>query len=187
MKNKIFSKYIMVEIKSDPVLIKNPFTCKSSVGLRLSLDKDPRDKLDKEKYCVQFYQSKSGNIQMYNEQNQMINYTFGKNPECAGNMVSRDKYDYSVPAEHINKTAKIKHKEALPLSFLNIKTEEEGIDWYKVNYPKIPDELLPIIARYHWGEPITKKAIKNERKKITKKLQQKGLVVEHKKVSLSFD
>jgi hypothetical protein len=175
-----------MDIKSDPVLIKNPFTCKSSVGLRLSLDKDPRDKLDKEKYCVQFYQGKSGNIHMYNEQNQFINYTFGKNQEDT-EMTTRDKYDYLVPAEALNKTAKVKHNEGLPLSFLNIKTEEEGIDWYKNNYPKIPDELLPIIARYHWGEPITKKAIKNERKKITRKLQQKGLVVEHKKVSLSFE
>ena len=97
------------------------------------------------------------------------------------------KYDYEVPVEVINKTSKVEHKQALPLSFLQIRTEEEGIDWYARHFPKIPDDLLPIIARYHWGEPITKKGIKNEKKKIEKKLKKEGLSVEQKKVVLSFD
>ena len=56
-----------------------------------------------------------------------------------------------------------------------------------INYPKIPTDLLPIIARYHWGEPITKKNVKNERKKITKDLNKKGMTIQNKKVLLEFD
>ena len=58
--------------------------------------------------------------------------------------------------------------------------EQDGINWYKKHYPKIPDDLLPIIARYNWGDPITKKAIKNEKKKIVKTLKKEGLQVKTK-------
>ncbi len=61
------------------------------------------------------------------------------------------------------------------------------MEWYSKHYPKLPDDLLPIIARYHWGEPITKKSLKNEKKKIIKKEQSKGLIRVNKNVSLSFD
>ena len=177
----------MVETKSqsDPKIIKNPFTCKSSVGVRLSLDKDPRE--FKENFSIEEYTTPNGNKHFYSETNNKINFTFGTADETEKEYTTRDKFDFQVPAEIINKKAKVKHKTSLPLSFIQIRTEEEGIEWYKTNYPKIPDDLLPIIARYHWGEPITKKAIKNERKKMEKKLKKQGLSVERKKVSISFD
>jgi hypothetical protein len=175
----------MVESKSDNKTIKNPFTCKSSVGVRIALDKDPRD--HKENFSIEEYESANGNKHFYSETNNKINFTFGTAPETDKEYTTRDKFDFQVPVEIINKTAKVKHKSPLPLSFIQIRTEEEGIEWYKNNYPKIPDDLLPIIARYHWGEPITKKAIKNEKKKIEKKLKKQGLSVERKKVSISFD
>ncbi len=90
-------------------------------------------------------------------------------------MTEMDKFDYQIPANELNKGLdKERHKDGLPLSFLQINNEEQGLEWYRKNYPKIPDDLLPIIARYHWGEPITKKALKNEKKKITKKLNKQG-------------
>ena len=57
------------------------------------------------------------------------------------------------------------------LSFLNVKTIEEGIEWYRKLDNKIPEELLPIMARWQWGDlsKITKKQVKNENKKLKKK------------------
>ena len=46
---------------------------------------------------------------------------------------------------------------------------KDGEMWYREHYPKIPEPLYPIIARYHWGEPITNKAIGDEYKKKKKR------------------
>ena len=171
----------------DDTLIKNPFTCKSAVGHRLCMTKDPRHLKDRDTLYMSEYLGTNGNHHLISETNDKLSYCFGTAPETEQEHTGFDLMDYQIPAETLNKTSKVKHKEGLPLSFLQIDNEVQGLEWYKKNYPKIPDELLPIIARYHWGEPITKKAIKNERKKIEKKLQAKGLVVENKKVSLSFN
>ena len=168
-------------------LIKNPFTCKSSVGHRISMTKDPRCMKDKDTLYMTECIGTNGNHHLISETNDKLSYCFGTAPETEVEQTSFDNLDYEVPASELNKSSKITHKDGLPLSFLQIDNETQGIEWYKKNYPKIPDELLPIIARYHWGEPITKKGIKNERKKIQKKLQSKGLVIENKKVSLSFN
>ena len=109
-----------------------------------------------------------------------MSYVFGKGEEKE--MTELDKFDYEVPIEKLNENKeKDLHTQALPISFLQIKTEEEGVEWYKKHYPKIPDDLLPIIARYHWGDPITKKGLKNEGKKIKKKLEKKGFEINNKK------
>lgn len=57
------------------------------------------------------------------------------------------------------------------LSFMNVKSVEEGIEWYRQHNPKIPEDLLPLMARWNWGDlsTITKKQVKNERKKKAKK------------------
>ena len=86
--------------------------------------------------------------------------------------------DYDISAETLNKNrtdGKEPHKDPLPISFLNIKTEEEGLLWYRKHYPKIPDDLLPIIARYHWGAKINNKTLKKEKKRNKKKEVPKGL------------
>tara|TARA_R110000824_G_scaffold8686_4_gene39121 strand:+ start:3070 stop:3597 length:528 start_codon:yes stop_codon:yes gene_type:complete len=171
----------------DDTLIKNPFICKSSVGHRLSMTKDPRELKDRDTNYITEYIGTNGNHHLISETNDKLSYCFGTAPETEQQLTGFEFMDYQIPASELNKTSKVKHKDGLPLSFLQIDNEVQGLEWYKKNYPKIPDELLPIIARYHWGEPITKKGIKNERKKIQKKLQSKGLVVENKKVSLSFN
>tara|TARA_R100001509_G_scaffold53741_1_gene29446 strand:- start:69 stop:605 length:537 start_codon:yes stop_codon:yes gene_type:complete len=172
---------------NDGPLIKNPFVCNSATQVRISLDKDPRRCKGNTSY-VNEYQTPNGNIHMVNQLDPKLSYCFGDKENKP--MVGMDNYDYEVPADTLNKLRtdeKEPHKEGLPLSFLQVQSEEEGIEWYKLNYPKIPDELLPIIARYHWGEPITKKGLKNEKKKIVKKAQKKGLVIENKKIELKFD
>lgn len=172
-------------------LIKNPFICKTSAPVRLSLDKDPLRWKGNTQY-IKTAKLYNGNTQMINEIDPKLSFTFGKEVDTDTQYTHMDKYDYQVPVETLNKNKeegdKGFHKDGLPLSFINIQTEEEGIDWYMRHYPKIPTDLLPIIARYHWGQdPITKKNVKNEKKKIVKKLNKQGLSVENKKVSLSFD
>tara|TARA_R110000772_G_scaffold223089_3_gene333482 strand:+ start:289 stop:831 length:543 start_codon:yes stop_codon:yes gene_type:complete len=174
-----------LENKADPTLIKNPFVCNSAFHVRMGLDKDPRSKIGNTDFSKEVALD-NGNTIMINELDPKLEYMFGSEVVDT-ELVSLSNMDYEVPPEVLNKTSKVEHKEGLPLSFLQVKTEEEGLEWYKINYPKIPEELLPIIARYHWGEPITKKAIKNEKKKINKKLSKSGLIYSNKKVELSFD
>ena len=182
----MLSKFADLKIESEPQLIKNPFVCGSSKQIRISLDKDPIMKSGNTSYITE-YKNKVGNHILHNELDPRLSYTFG-NAVDKSEYTSLDKVDYKIPSEILNKKCKFKeHKDAIPISFIQIKSEEEGIEWYSKHYPKIPKDLLPIIARYHWGEPITKKGIKNEKKKYEKKAQQKGLKIEQKKVSLSFD
>ena len=46
---------------------------------------------------------------------------------------------------------------------------KDGVKWYRHNYPKIPEELYPIIARYHWGANINKNTLKKEKKALKSK------------------
>jgi DNA repair ATPase RecN len=56
------------------------------------------------------------------------------------------------------------------LSYLQVNSVEEGAEWYKKEFPKLPDELCDIMGRWNWGElsTLTKKQLKNDKKKITK-------------------
>ena len=180
-----------VEVKkcqSDPTLIKNPFICGSAVGIRLGLDKDPRRFKGDTQYCHNI-KLENGNTLLHNEIDEKLSFTIGKAELHYNEQICNiDKYDYQVPPEHLNKVCKYKnHKDGLPLSFLQINNENDGIEWYAKHHPKIPVDLLPIIARYHWGLPITKKVIKNEKKKIEKELNKQGLQVINKPCIVKFD
>ena len=54
---------------------------------------------------------------------------------------------------------------AVPMSFLQIKTIEDGYKWYKYYYPNYPEEVIRIMTRSQWGKPMTKKILKAEHKK----------------------
>jgi len=158
---------IINDVETDYREIENPFVCNSSMPIRLGVP-------TKNNKSVIFTTSNSnGNKYFHNENDPKLNFVFGKSEEKE--MTEMEKFDYEIPANELNKGLdKERHKDGLPLSFLQIENEEQGLEWYRKNYPKIPDDLLPIIARYHWGEPITKKALKNEKKKINKKLNKQG-------------
>jgi len=160
------------EIKSDPLLIKNPFTIKSAVGCRIGVGKDPRYEKIGNVDFVEEWKKPNGNIELVNTRNEKLTYTIGNNLEENTEYTAGKFMDYYVSAETLNEKSNnnIIHKDPLPISFLQINNEIDGINWYRENYPKIPEELLPVIARYHWGEPITKKAVKNEKKKLKKKI-----------------
>tara|TARA_R110000824_G_C15210060_1_gene676510 strand:+ start:1217 stop:1744 length:528 start_codon:yes stop_codon:yes gene_type:complete len=159
---------------SDPLLIKNPFILNTSKKLRTKLGRDKTQ-------LIHDIELDNGNTLLLNPSDNNLSFTIGKNKETKTTELSYlEQFDYQVPIEEINKTAKVKHSQGLPISFLQIGSEEEGIEWYSQNYPKLPDDLLPIIARYHWGDPITKKALKNEKKKILKKLDKSGVALQRK-------
>mgnify|MGYP003650646619 CR=1 FL=1 len=171
-------------------LIKNPFVCRSDFEVRISLDKDPRKHKGNTDF-VNLYHTDDDKVHIINELDSQMNYLISKDKVVADKYKEYstiNNYDYEISPEDLNKNSDKKlHKYPIPISFIQINNERDGAVWYKNNYPKIPDDLIPIIARYHWGEPITKKCIKNEKKKINKKLGQKGLKIEHKKVEVVFE
>ncbi len=142
---------------TDYLNIKNPFICKSVSEVRVS-SKHPQKYINENNNHV--IKGESGNVYLYNPTDEKLCFTFGNNDEDT-KLIDIDKYDYEVPAEILN--------------------EVDSVEQYKKHYPKKPDDLLSIISRYHWGEPITKKAIKNEKKKIEKKAQAQGLKIMTKK------
>jgi len=163
-------------------LIENPFVKMDSfVKPRLSLAKNPINKKGNTDY-TQFYETDKG-IEIHNDLDPKLNYFISntlKEKEIVDMVfpLDEDMLDYCISPEQLNSNrtdGKEPHKDPLPLSFLNIKTEEEGLLWYRKHYSKIPDDLLPIIARYHWGDNINKNTIKKEKKKNKKKEPPKGL------------
>jgi hypothetical protein len=54
------------------------------------------------------------------------------------------------------------------LSYMSVNNLEEGSEWYKKEFPKLPDDLCDIMARWNWGEleTLTKKKLKNDKKRI---------------------
>ena len=170
--------------------VKNPFVCRSDFEVRVSLDKDPRKHKGNTDY-LNLYETDEGAVHLVNKLDGRSSYEFGKiAPNKYKEMSIINKYDYDLSAEFLNEKrtdGKELHKDPLPLSFIQISNEKDGALWYKMNYPRIPDDLIPIIARYHWGEPITKKGLKNEKKKIIKKeAKQSGLEVRKGKFKVLF-
>jgi len=162
----------------DP-LIKNPFIAiDSKWQTRISLDKHPINKVGNVDY-INYYQNEDGSVELDNQLDPKLNYFFGVNEKENNNVnmvypLDSDCLDYTISPEVLNNNrtdGKQIHTQHTPLSFLNIKSEEEGLLWYKKHYPKIPDDLLPIIARYHWGDKLNNKTIKKETKRNKKKAE----------------
>lgn len=170
------------KIATNTGLIENPFmleskTCKN----RMFRTPDPHSLKGHTKFARPVLIDASTTI-IDNPTDENLSYVIGaptgEIPSCikkAQNDIPIDMYDYDISAEFLNKKREERgkpqvFKEGIPISFIQIDNEIEGINWYLKHYPKIPTDLLPIIARYHWGTPITKKNIRNEKKKIKKKI-----------------
>ncbi len=76
------------------------------------------------------------------------------------------------------------------LSYMSVACVEEGIEWYRANFPKVPEDLLPLMARWSFGDlsEVTKKSVKNDTKRVKqgKKPKQKGLEVKQGPFVLEF-
>ena len=86
-------------------------------------------------------------------------------------LVDLNKIDYLIPRDEEAKKKGI--QEDLPISFLTIKEGEidKGKEWYLNRFPKLPEPMAELMAKYNWGDLKyqTKKKIKNDKKKATKK------------------
>ena len=71
------------------------------------------------------------------------------------------------------------------LSFMNVKNVDEGVEWYRQHFPKVPEDLYPIMARWNWGDlsVLTKKDVKNDKKRVKKGKKPKNCGLEVKKGS----
>ena len=128
------------------------------------------------------------------------NYLCGFSPEpelIANNLeiVEFDKVDYMISNEPEPELPIIKgmnenntNDKQKTLSYLSVKSVEEGIEWYRKEFPKLPEEILPLMSRWNFGDlkDETKKSIKNKRKKINKK-QKPVFKIEQKPVVITFD
>ena len=96
-------------------------------------------------------------------------------------MTPIEKYDFYIPLPNEVKE-NTKHKVPLPASFLQIKEGEvdKGIDWYRKHYPKIPDELIEIMARYNFGDLkyATRKSVRNDAKKYRKRFKKEPRIAQ---------
>ena len=108
-----------------------------------------------------------------------LNYLFGsqgvkEDMSAAQNeiiMVDDNRIDYAI-----KEVSGLDKEDDLPaeldqrdtISYMSVNSIEEGIEWYKQNFPKVPEELYPIMARWNWGDlkDITKKDVKNNKKRI---------------------
>lgn len=122
-----------------------------------------------------------------------------------------DKVDYSFPKkteleklgekirtpeeseEYIRKYNEVKDDKRNQLSFMNVKTIDEGVEWYKKEFPLLPDQITEIMARWNWGDlsQLTKKKVKQDKKKIsqgkTKTKQYYGLEQKQGKFVVDFN
>ena len=107
-------------------------------------------------------------------------------------MTPIDKYDFYIPLP----TQVTNHDVPLPSSFLQIKEGKvkKGIDWYRRHYPKVPDELIEIMARYNFGDLkyATRKSVRNDAKKYRKKFKKdpyiaQGLTISKGPYVVRFD
>ena len=111
---------------------------------------------------------------------------FNKLPD----IITLDAYDYSFKKDDGNKdTLPNLTPYSLYASTLSLEDMEE---WYRQKYPTMPDEYHGIMARYSFGQNLTKKEVKNGIKKFKKKNKKDepppvGLRIATGKFNVSFD
>ena len=117
----------MTELKSENYkpFAENPFICNSSRKVRIGLGKAPRV-FKGDTQLLHQIEMENGNILLHNETDDKLSFTFGKCDvrDDFKDIINIDKYDYNIPLDTLNANAKIKHTEPLPVSFIQIKTEE---------------------------------------------------------------
>lgn len=107
-------------------------------------------------------------------QDPLANYVCGKvKDEDMNELVSGDMCDYGmVNKKIIDKPEELEKVDSRKnLSYYQVNSVEEGIEWYRKLDSRIPEELLPLFSRYNFGDlsTMTKKQIRNENKKKKKK------------------
>ena len=79
--------------------------------------------------------------------------------------LDKDRVDYNlVLPEHKDTYLE---EIGVPLSFLEVRTVEEGIQWYS-EHTDMPDCMVPYLAEYHWGKPTAPEKKKKKKKPVPK-------------------
>jgi len=72
----------------------------------------------------------------------------------------------------------------LPMSFTQIKTVEEGIEWYKYYHPEISDDIIPMLARHQFGN-MPKKHTRHSKNR--KRNKNTGITITRELTTLNFE
>lgn len=98
---------------------------------------------------------------------------------CDKEVISTNKVDYNIVKEEtaIQETES-DTKELMDdmddkrnsMSYMSVNCVEEGVEWYRQNFPKVPDDLLLPMARWSFGDlsKISRRAVKNDKKRTDK-------------------
>ena len=127
-----------------------------------------------------------------------LNYTFCKEEDIKEKnnlpeVIGREMIDYGVvikKGEEASEDNVGTLDTITPMTYAGITNTTDGEQWYRDTYPNLPEDFYGIIARYTWGQPLTKKSIKNEVKKVRKNPKKpipQGLTCLKGKFSVTFD
>jgi len=72
----------------------------------------------------------------------------------------------------------------LPMSFTQIKTVEQGIEWYSYYHPEINDDIIPMLARHQFGN-LPKKHTRHSKNK--KRVKNSGISISREITTLNFE
>ena len=106
---------------------------------------------------------------LFNSNDDRFNYLITKDNDLLDKqevILKLSEYDYGVVKSEGNDT---ELDTITPLSLASLSSLEDAELWYRQKYPNLPDEYHGIMARYSFGELLTKKEIKNTFKKYKKK------------------
>ena len=108
--------------------------------------------------------------------------------DCKGELVDENKIDYNIIKEE--KVEKGDFDKRDSISYMKVTSVEEGEEWYRQNFPKVPEDLYQLMSRWSFGDlsETTKKSIKNKKKKDLKKKNKEpqGLQVEKGNFVVTF-
>ena len=100
-----------------------------------------------------FTESDSGNVLIGACSDFKMEYEIIKDPtkeEEKVEWLDMDRVDYHLSLDEYKGT--YLEDKGVPLSFLDVKSVEEGMEWYST-HTKMPDCMIPFLAEYHWGIP----------------------------------
>jgi len=71
----------------------------------------------------------------------------------------------------------------IPISFTQIQNVEQGILWYEYYHPEIPDDIIPMLARFQFGNLPPKHTRHTKKKKQITNI----LTFENKSTTINFN
>ena len=97
---------------------------------------------------------------------------------CIQDYIPLDKVDYTFTQKG----------NTYPLSYMHIDNIEDGYDWFKYKYPKLPDELCEVMSKYHFGDELKTPEVEHEVKIEVVEKEEPPLItkIEYKTTEIGF-